>query len=218
MRMVFEMLKHERAIYPNSFQFWINILLFPLKMIIPQPLIAKFPLLTTNLTIRTQLVLQEVKGRLLDIGCGNNGLVKAYRQRGEEGIGIDTYAWEGVDEIIENSSQLPYASESVDSVTFVACINHIPYREEALIEARRILRPNGRLIVTNLTPLLSRVWHAMAFWDSDQHERGMETGEVFGFTTKDLVSLLRKTGFVVEKRVLFSWFCNQLYVCKIQQQ
>lgn len=207
-------MQHERAIYGSFLNFLINTILFPLKMIIPQPVIAKIPGLSTNLFIRTHLVLNEVKGKLLDIGCGNNALVKAYRQRGGAGLGVDVYKWQGVDQVIEDSGKLPFADSSFDSLSFVACINHIPNREKALQEACRVLNPDGLLIITNITPFLSRIWHAYAFWDHDQHERGMAEGEVWGLTNKEMQALLTQAGFVIEKKILFSWGCNQLYVCK----
>lgn len=72
----------------------------------------------------------------------------------------------------------------------MASLNHIPNREAVLREAHRLLSRGGRLVVTNLTPRLSRIWHFGAFWDKDQHERGMEEGEVWGFTHEELVELL----------------------------
>ena len=140
------MIKHERALYSNGLGFLLNFILFPLKMIIPQPIIAKIPGLTSNLTIRTRLVLNEAKGKLLDIGCGNNLLVKQYREKGGEGTGVDVYPWEGVDKVVEDSSNLSLEDNSFDSVSFVACINHIPYREKSLLEAKRVLKKDGRLI------------------------------------------------------------------------
>jgi len=206
--------RHERAIYLNLISFVVNTLLFPFKMIIPQPVIAKIPGLTTNLMIRTQLVLNEVQGALLDIGCGTNELVKRYRESGGNGTGVDVYPWKGVDHVVENSAALPLGDNSIDTVTFVACLNHIPNREETLTEAHRVLNNNGRLVVTNITPFISRIWHAYAFWDHDQHERGMEEGEVFGFTTKEMQVLLTRSGYQIEKMVRFSWGLNQLYVCR----
>lgn len=182
-------------------------------MLIPQPWLAKMPGLSTNLVIRTKLVLNEVRGKLLDIGCGSNELVKAYRAQGGNGMGVDVYPWAGVDQVLPDSSCLPFADQSFDAVSFIACINHIPYREQALREAHRVLTADGILILTNLTPWLSRIWHFYAFWDHDQHERGMAEGEVWGLTSKEMLALLTKTGFKVQKKILFSWGCNQLYVC-----
>lgn len=204
----------ERAIYRTSLSYWLNTLVFPLKMIVPQPVVQYIPGLTTNVDIRTQLVLNETSGRLLDIGCGPNRLVKTWRENGGEGTGVDVYPWEGVDTVVEDSSNLPFPEASFDTITLVASFNHIPNRVEVLHEARRLLAPGGRLILTNLPPFVSLLWHRYAFWDRDQHERGMIEGEVWGFTQEQMVELLEGAGFRVARFFSFSWRLNQLYICE----
>ena len=204
----------ERNIYKNGLHYLVNMALFPVKMIIPQPIISKMPYLETNLAIRTKLVLGQVKGKLLDIGCGENILVKAYRQKGGEGIGADVYDWGAVDVLVDDTSKLPLEDESVDVITFVACLNHIPNRIEVLKNARRLLRKNGYVLITNITPFISRIWHLWAFWDHDQHERGMIEGEVFGFTDVELREIISDSGYKVVETAGFSWGLNTLYVLK----
>jgi SAM-dependent methyltransferase len=203
----------ERLLYSSGFAYWANQILFPMKVVIPQPVIAKIPGLTTNEDIRIGMVGREIAGRVADIGCGFNRLVRKYREAGGDGIGIDVYPWDGVDLVVEDSSRLPFEEGSFDTVTFVACLNHIPNRESVLREAHRILKPDGRLVFTNLPPLLSLLWHKWAFWDHDRHERGMAQGEVWGFRREELEAMMKGAGFRVARRVRFSWGINQLYVC-----
>jgi SAM-dependent methyltransferase len=207
------MSQRERELYPTTAAYLLNQVLLPLKLMVPQPLVGKISLLTTNKAIRDGLVLSEISGRLLDIGCGENELVRAYRQFGGHGIGIDVYPWPGVDRVVENSGKLPFEDGSFDTITFVACINHIPNRREALHDACRVLTDNGRLVITNLAPTVSRIWHFFAFWDKDQHERGMKEGEVWGFTTAELIEMLSEAGFEVLEMARFSWGLNQLLLC-----
>lgn len=47
---------------------------------------------------RIRTVIPHIKGRLLDIGCGTNQLVKTYKG---EGVGVDVYQWGYVDLIVE---------------------------------------------------------------------------------------------------------------------
>ena len=56
-------------IYPSYGSYILNTILFPFKMIVPQPIIEKIPGLMSNYDIRTKLVQQQTKGKLLDIGC-----------------------------------------------------------------------------------------------------------------------------------------------------
>ena len=203
----------QRTVYRSAAAYWLNAVVFPLKMVVPQPIIARIPGLTTNTDIRTGLVLDQARGRLLDVGCGPNLLVKAFRAKGGDGVGVDVYPWEGVDQLVEDTSRLPFEERSFDTITFVACLNHIPNRREALTEAVRLLRPGGRIVITNLRPLVSRVWHWFAFWDQDQKERGMREGEVWGFTRGQMIGMVNGAGLQVTRFFSFSWGLNQLYVC-----
>jgi SAM-dependent methyltransferase len=203
---------HERDAFSSNLSYVLNIAFFPLKMIIPQPVVGRLPGLVTNFDIRTNLVLAQCEGRLLDIGCGENQLVQRYRLRGKTGIGTDIHDWGNVDLLVADTADLPLETGSFDTVTFVACINHIPNRREVLREARRLLSPNGKIVITNLTPTVSKIWHKWAFWDADQHERGMKEGEVYGFTDRNLRELLKEAGFRVTAHSRFSWGLNNIYV------
>jgi SAM-dependent methyltransferase len=202
----------ERAAYNSLAQYAFNQAALPLKLLVPQPIIRRLPFLTTNQDIRTRVVLTMVKGRLLDIGCGTNELVRCYRGDGNDGVGIDVYPWPNADLVVEDTAKLPYSDKSFDTITFVACLNHIPNRKDVLREARRLLAPGGRIVLTNLAPGISRLWHRWAFWDEDQHERGMAEGEVWGFRHDELVALLEPAGFRLVRREPFSWHLNNLYV------
>ena len=78
-------------------------------MLIPQPIISeKIPGLLTNHEIRIKVVQLEIKGYLIDIGCGENHLVNFYKDQGGKGIGVDVYDWGNVDMIVENTAKLPF--------------------------------------------------------------------------------------------------------------
>lgn len=201
------------GIYPSRFACWMNNILFPLKLIIPQPIVKKIPGLLTNEDIRIRFVLIYINGKLLDIGCGNNRLVKSYLQMGGEGTGVDVYNWDDSVLLVKDTSDLPFEAKTFDTITFVASINHIPNRLEVLKEAHRLLAGDGRIILTNLSPFISKIWHKWAFWDKDQHERGIEEGEIWGFKERDLAKLLNQAGFKVIKKQKFSWRINQVYFC-----
>src|SRR5262245_46025913 len=128
--------------------------------------------------LKARAALPHVVGRLLDIGCGTNLLVKEYKN----GLGVDVYPWPGVDLVVTDSAKLPFEPASFNTVSMLAAFNHIPNREDVIVESARILGPKGRILVTMLTPKISRVWHFIRSpWDPDQHERGMHHDEVYGF-------------------------------------
>ena len=205
---------YEYKIYSSKINFLINTILFPLKMLIPQPIIKKIPGLLTNHEIRIKLVCKEIIGKVLDIGCGENQLVNIYKNSGGQGIGVDVFDWGNVDLLVENTSKLPFKKHSFDTVTFVASLNHIPNRTEVLREALRVIKPKGIVILTNLTPFISFIWHKWAFWDKDQHERGMKEGELWGFKHYELIQLISKSGFRLVKHKSFSYGLNNLYIIK----
>ncbi len=160
---------------------------------------------------RIRAILPYVKGRLLDIGCGTNELVRLYGN----GVGVDVYQWGTVDLIVENTADLPFDDESFDTVTIVAALNHIPNRQEVLREAHRLLRRDGRIIVTMIPPRLSKVWHFFRRpWDADQKERGMVHGEVFGLTRDEVRSLLKGVSFDVILEKPFMFYINCVTVAK----
>jgi SAM-dependent methyltransferase len=161
---------------------------------------------------RIEAVLPHVRGRLLDIGCGSNGLVKRY----SNGIGVDVFPWPGADSIVKNSAALDYDSHSFDTVTIIAALNHIPNREAVLRECRRVLKPDGHVVITMLPPLTSRVWHWIrAPWDADQRERGMRPGEVYGFTPAEITNLFTRCGFELSSQTRFMLGFNRVYVFKV---
>lgn len=160
---------------------------------------------------RFRMVLPWIQGRLLDIGCGDNVLVEAYGS----GIGADIVNWGQVDVLLPGDGTLPFASQSFDTVTILAALNHIPERERLLTECYRVLTPNGRLIITMLTPWVSRVTHRVRRKvDPDQTHRHQELGEVWGISRREMEQLLRKAGFELTITVPFVWSLNRLYVAR----
>ncbi len=161
---------------------------------------------------RKKEILPCIEGKFLDIGCGANEIVRSYSG---EGIGVDVYQWGDVDIIVENTAELPFKNKTFDTVSIVAALNHIPNRVEVLIEAKRLLKDSGKLIVTMLPPKISRVWHGIRKpWDVDQSERGMKEGEVYGMTEDNLGKLLSETGFEIEFNKKFMLGINNLTIAK----
>lgn len=161
---------------------------------------------------RISVVLPLISGKLLDIGCGYNLLVRRYGN----GIGVDVFDWGDVDFVVEDTSKLPFGSSEFDTITIIAALNHIPNREEVLKECNRLLRSGGKLIITMLTPGISRIWHRLRKrWDEDQYLRGMKENEVYGLTRSEMKKLLNDAGFELVKIKRFMLFLNSLYIAKV---
>lgn len=162
-------------------------------------------------TIRTNQCLKYCQGRILDIGCGHNDLVKKYGN----GIGVDVFPWDGVD-IICDTTNLPFQKDEFDRVFFIASLNHIPKRDKVLEEAFRVLKPKGMVIITMIGFGVGFFWHKLSglFWDKDQIERGMKEGEVCGMSKNDVEYLLIKTGFKGISYKKFEIGLNTIYLAE----
>lgn len=159
---------------------------------------------------RVNAVLPHVRGRLLDVGAGANTLVKRYGN----GVGVDVFDWGGGALVVEDSSKLPFPDKEFDTVTFLACLNHIPYREAALREAHRLLRDDGLLLITMINPVLGYIGHKIFWWYSEDKVRGMQPGEVDGLWSSELTELCGRAGFDVVEHKTFVYGLNHLYVAQ----
>ena len=159
---------------------------------------------------RINASLPFIYGRLLDIGAGNNNLVKIYGN----GIGVDIFDWGAGSIIVNKTSELPFRNESFDTITFLACLNHIPYRQDVLIEATRLLRPGGKVIITMINPILGNFGHFIWWYAEDRKRGGMKDGEVGGMWSSDIIELGNKSNLTLIQHSRFVYGMNNLYVFK----
>jgi ubiquinone/menaquinone biosynthesis C-methylase UbiE len=128
-------------------------------------------------------------------------------------VGIDVFPWPGVNVLVGQLDCLPFGSESFDTVTIIAALNHIPDRQAALRDAHRVLRPGGRLILTMIRPLTDVVAHL--FFTQDETARGgMREGERKGLRHRDVIALLSSTGFEIRRVESFQVWLNHVYIAE----
>jgi SAM-dependent methyltransferase len=163
---------------------------------------------------RISAVLPHIRGRLLDIGAGRNRLVKEYGN----GIGVDIHDWGGEVQVVADTSNLRFPDHSFDTITFIACLNHIPYREKVLGEAKRLLNPGGRIIISMIDPLLGTIGHALWWYSEDKKRGGMKAGEVGGLWTRDIVNMLNTIDFELQTHERFIYGMNNLYIFRPVQK
>jgi SAM-dependent methyltransferase len=157
---------------------------------------------------RINAILPHIRGRLLDIGAGQNRLVNQYGN----GIGVDVIDWGGGAMVVEDSSQIPFPDKSFYTITFLACLNHIPYRERVIQEANRLLREEGRILITMINPILGGIGHALWWYSEDKKRGGMVVGEVPGPLKRDVLGLLETAGFGLQAHERFVYGLNNLYI------
>ncbi len=198
-----------RIVSPRSIgQFIKDRLAFPLLIFLSSEQSYHFKLTPID-EERFRYTFKYITGRLLDIGCGENALVKTYKN----GFGVDIYPWKDVDIIADVSSGLPFKNASFDTVSILASLNHIPNRQKMLLEAFRVLRPRGRILITMINPSTSILSHIIRYrFDPDQSERGRKKGEVFGLWKRQVIKLLKNANFKHIESKSFLWGLNRLYI------
>ena len=111
--------------------------------------------------------------RVLDVGCGDAGVLIAFAERGAvcAGIELDEKSLargrlraeeHGVDVDLRSgvAENLPWAEASFDVVILDNVLEHVRDRERTLMEIRRVLRPGGLLYLVTPKPFsLYSLWN-----------------------------------------------------------
>jgi SAM-dependent methyltransferase len=195
--------------------------LAPARMIVLPDEASERLHLTSLRAERFATVLPHLRGRVLDIGAGDNMLLRLYRGRAAGdpaaggSLGLDVVDRGGGCALVEDAAALPFPDGSFDTVSFVACLNHIPQRHRALREARRVLRPGGRLVVTMIGRSLGRIGHALWWYSEDKHKhRDVDPREEPGLEAREILGLLTQAGFLLRSRFHFCYGLNNLYLAE----
>ena len=135
-----------------------------------------------------------------DLGCGTGALLPMLAPHVARVIGVDasdemlasardrTRDLDHIDLRKGTLESLPLDDASVDAATMMLVLHHLPAPITALTEARRILKPGGRLLVVDMTAhdredYRQRMGHVWLGFSDDQMRRYLEQA---GFTETKL--------------------------------
>ena len=150
---------------------------------------------------------QPRDAKIVDLGCGEGILVEQYRNQGFDIVGVD-YNYESDCVLRGDITKLDFDDASLDLVMALDVIEHLDFeqQEKAIREIRRVLRPEGRALLTipNLAHFASRVTFALTgkllrTSTIDRHKGDRPIGEY--------IDLCRNHGLkLVSRRGLFPTF------------
>lgn len=125
-----------------------------------------------------------LKGKLIDIGCGEKPYKQMLSEYVDEHIGVDhydcTHDQSNID-LFGNAYKIPMKDNSFDSAICTAVLEHLEEPEQAIKECFRVLKNDGFAIYS-----VPFIWHL--------HE---EPRDFFRYSKYGLKHLFEKAGFVV---------------------
>mgnify|MGYP006297687849 CR=1 FL=1 len=148
---------------------------------------------------RNRAVLRHIQGYHVDIGCGDGQLIKLYSG---ESTGVDICDYGNTDIVVSNFNLLPFENDGVDTVTIVASFNYFEQPIKVLNEVRRILRHDGRLILTMPNALIMKFWHKI-------RERWAFR---YGYKRVELRNLLHQARLQIVRHHAFMLGLNHIYI------
>jgi SAM-dependent methyltransferase len=156
------------------------------------------------LKLRLKKVLPLLKGKTLDVGCCDNQLKNNSHNII---VGLDPMLTNKID-ICGIGEELPFKSETFDTIVMSGVLNHVVKRDVCLQECYRVLTFTGTLIITCPGVIIGKIVHLM-FPDVWEYKEG----EIDGISSKLIINLLKQANFKNIKHSRFSFKLNNLYTC-----
>lgn len=172
---------------------------------------------------RMRAVAELCKGKVLDIGCGPGNIFINNFIGPENGIGVDIYPYDGVNDLIEDMANLPFEDNYFDTITLIAVGGHIPMskRSAEFEEFARVMKCGARLLMTEGEPITQWILHKwvklyfslLGKKDMDS-ERGMEEDEQFCMPKEEIYRYLNQPPLKFIQRKPFMWGLNNIYIAE----
>jgi|688.fasta_scaffold509855_2 SAM-dependent methyltransferase len=148
---------------------------------------------------------------VLDFGCGGGHLLNSLKAKSKFGVEINKIARESASkfctQVFESIEEVP--DSSVDVVISNHALEHVPYPIAALSELRRVLRPDGRVVI--YVPIDD--WRTQRKYNPDDINNHLNT-----WTPQLMGNSLKEAGFdpnqVSFRIVTQAWFPRYVHYYK----
>jgi SAM-dependent methyltransferase len=122
-------------------------------------------------------LLDELDGRILDVGCGTGRHTTYLADRGDDVVGVDqspemlarAVAKHDVSELCQAVlTELPFADGTFDAALCALVLAHFPDLDGPITELTRVVRGGGTILISDLHPLLVALGGHAAYSDSEE--------------------------------------------------
>lgn len=152
--------------------------------------------------------------RVLDIGCHQGEFLERLGGAIRDSVGLDPLARPRTTATFTLRAELfreplDFPAGRFDAITLLATLEHIRDKAPLAREARRLLAPGGRLIMTVPSPRVDAIVHTLVRL---RLADGMSLEEHHGFVPADTEPIFRAAGLELEHHAAFQLGLNHLFV------
>jgi SAM-dependent methyltransferase len=157
--------------------------------------------------IRLRLLMQYAQGDTLDVGCDDAMSVQKILPTNVKLLGLDpnTNSKSAVNKIFALGEFLPFKNETFDCVMFNTSADHILDVKKAITEAKRVLRPNGKILFATL------VWlNNLELYKDNVHFHHFSPGEIESLFENTEIEYLRTYPYSTDKHRYGAFFSARI--------